>query len=130
MHLQELQCVRHYNSQGIRSIFDEIMKQDQQRKIRKLTIERLTPEQLETADQCRDIVAARLYTAGYSEREVTMFLAGASMLGHLQKGGSRWARAYLVRQHFTHLAIDDYSIERAGNHDKKSSILRDDPYTL
>lgn len=106
------------------------MSKDTPRKIRKLSIERLTPEQLETADQCRDIVAARLYAAGYSERDVTMFLAGASMLGHLQKGGSRWARAYLVRLHFTHLAIDDYSIERAGHHDKKSSILPDDPYTL
>ena len=106
------------------------MSQDPPRKIRKLSIEGLTPSDLETADQCRDIVASRLYAAGYSEREVTMFLAGASMLGHLQRGGSRWARAYLVRLHFTHLAIDDYSIERAGQHDPKNSILPDDPYTI
>jgi hypothetical protein len=97
---------------------------------KKLSIERLTNDQLATADKCRDHIAATMYAAGYNERDVTMFLAGATMLGHLQKGGSSWGRIFLTRKHFTHLAIDDTSVERAGHHDPSCAILPDDPYTL
>jgi hypothetical protein len=97
------------------------------RKIRKLTISRIPPKDLQTLEQCRQMIADRLYDNGFTSREVTMFLAGATMLGHLQKGGSHWGRIYLIQKHFSQVDPMSMTIESCGKHEMKTGP-EEDPY--
>ena len=97
------------------------------KKPRKLSISKFTPEDLDGLEKCRDVIAAELYGAGYSKGEVTMFLAGATLLGHLQDGGSKWGRIYLIQQHLADIQPFDCKIETAGRH-KPDTMTPQDPY--
>lgn len=110
---------------------DESLTRDtcESRKIRKLTISRIPPKDLQTLQQCRQMIADRLYDNGFSSREVTMFLAGATMLGHLQKGGSHWGRIYLIQKHFSQVDPMSMAIESCGKHEFKLGA-QEDPYAL
>lgn len=60
------------------------------------------------------MVAEGMADAGYSEREIQMFLAGATMLGYLADDRASWAREHLVRKFFSHVDPWDTRIDAAG----------------
>lgn len=76
----------------------------------------ISPQKLDTVDKCRDFIAERMYNAGYSQRDVRMFLAGATWIGFLQQGASKWARVFQIQKHFSHLDPMDKDLDAAGDH--------------
>ena len=78
-----------------------------------------------TAQQCRDMIAANMSANGYSEREITFFLAGATLLGYLSDDRRAWMREFLTRRHFSTIDPQDSAIEQAGSHKVPRSFFSD-----
>lgn len=76
----------------------------------------IDPALLKTPEQCRQFIADRMYNAGYSQRDVRMFLAGATWCGFLAPGASAWARIFQIQKHFSHLDPMDADLDAAGDH--------------
>ena len=65
-------------------------------------------------NDCRKMIAESMDQAGYSERDVRMFLAGATLVGYLADDRASWAREFLVRKFFTYVDPWDERIDAAG----------------
>lgn len=59
-----------------------------------------TPHHTRTVQELRRAIANTLLSTGATPNEVAAFLSGATMLGHLAPGGSKW---YLEQQLALHL---------------------------
>lgn len=62
----------------------------------------------------RRFVRECLTDAGFSDHEANLFLAGATILGHLRQGGCAWWREHQVRLHLELLQPTDNTVEMAG----------------
>lgn len=65
-------------------------------------------------NECRTFIAKAMRNAGYNERDISMFLAGATMLGYLDDDRASWAREFLTRKFFADLEPFDKRITAAG----------------
>ena len=67
-----------------------------------------------TTNDCRVMINRSMLAAGYTERDVHMFLAGGTMLGYLDDDRASWARSFLTKKFFENLEPFDPRINAAG----------------
>ena len=66
------------------------------------------------ANQCRKLIADAMRDNSYSDRDIHMFLAGATLLGYLHDERASWARDHLTRDLCNDMTPFDSRINAAG----------------
>lgn len=78
-----------------------------------------------TGNEARRHIAKHLELGGFSDRDIKMILAGATLLGYLADERASWARDYLIRKYFTNLEPLSQTIENAGEINIDRDLFRD-----
>lgn len=81
--------------------------------------------EIRTAQDCRNHIAAELEAAGYTDREIQMFLSGATLLGYLADERASWARDFLIRKYLTNIEPFAPTISLAGEIKIDRDLFRD-----
>jgi hypothetical protein len=65
-------------------------------------------------NECRKMIWDSMSNAGYADREIQMFLAGATIMGYLADNRASWAREHLTKKFFSFVDPWDPRIDQAG----------------